>query len=86
VTNQFEGTANSVSSNGSTQTKSSAGSWDVFTMKLNNNGIIQWIVTASSSGWEEAGEVAFDTDGNVCVTGFSVIHVHLAAFLALLKH
>ncbi len=70
ITNQFEGTANFVSSNGSTQTISSAGNWDVFTMKLNNKGIIQWVVTASSNGWEESGEVAFDNDGNVCVTGF----------------
>jgi gliding motility-associated-like protein len=70
VIDQFEGTANFVSSNGSVQTKSSQGSWDVFTMKLSNSGIIQWVVTASSNGWEESGEVAVDKDGNVCVTGF----------------
>ncbi len=71
ISGSFAGTCNFVSSNGSVfASKSSSGADDIFTAKLNNNGIFQWVIDHGSSGWDEAGSIAVDDNENVYTLGF----------------
>ncbi len=71
ISGSFSGTCNFVSSNGSLFTnKTSAGADDIFTAKLNNNGVFQWVANHGSVGWDEAGSIAVDDDENVYTLGF----------------
>jgi myo-inositol-hexaphosphate 3-phosphohydrolase len=47
------------------------GSWDVFAVKLNNNGVRQWHTFLGSADWDEGYAIAVDESGNVYVAGNS---------------
>lgn len=65
------GSCNFISSNGvNFTTRTSAGNSDIYTAKLNNNGIFQWVANHGSSGWDEAGSLCIDDDDNVYTTGY----------------
>ncbi len=71
ISGSFSGTCNFVSSNGNVfSSKTSSGADDIFTAKLNNNGIFQWVIDHGSSGWDEAGSIAVDDNENVYTLGF----------------
>ena len=65
VTGQFEDTATF----GSTTLTSSAGSYDVFTAKMNADGTWAWATQAGGPGYEEGYGVSALPDGSSIVTG-----------------
>lgn len=62
------------STNGTTITKGTAGPLsvidNVFILKMNNAGIVQWVNTGISNGDDEGSAVALDRSGNAVITGF----------------
>jgi hypothetical protein len=67
VTGEFNGTATfgslpSISSN--------LGSADIFILKYNNGGVLQWVQKSGGSGQDYGHSIAVDASGNVYVTGF----------------
>lgn len=72
ISGSFSGSCNFVSSNGNifTTRSSVSGSDDIFTAKLNNNGIFQWVANSGGVGWDEAGSICIDDSENVYTTGF----------------
>ncbi|MCF8254994.1 MAG: gliding motility-associated C-terminal domain-containing protein [Bacteroidia bacterium] len=66
----MNGSANFVSSNGNVQVRNSMGQNDAFILKMNSNGIIQWVnQIGSSTGNDEGGGITIDRNQNVYVTG-----------------
>lgn len=51
-------------------TKTSSGIFDIFIVKYNNSGIVQWVQTAGGIDEEYGQGIAVDASGNVYVTGF----------------
>ena len=50
--------------------KISQGNNDIFVVKCNNSGIVQWVQSAGSTGLDSSQDVAVDGSGNVYLTGF----------------
>ena len=52
--------------------RTSAGNYDVFLLKLDTDGKLQWVRTFGQSGgnWDYANGVAVDGDNNILVTGY----------------
>ena len=48
-----------------------AGDKDVYLLKTDSNGIVQWSKTFGGSGWDEARSVRKAADGGYIITGFS---------------
>ncbi|MDP4934566.1 MAG: hypothetical protein NWR30_07640, partial [Salibacteraceae bacterium] len=61
----FTGTANF----GST-TLNAQGSTDIFLLKTNNQGLIQWAVSAGGTSSDKGLAIAVDNAGNSYITGF----------------
>lgn len=68
LTGSFSGTVNFNPSG--TTNLSSAGSKDIFLLKLDGTGSYAWAKRYGGSGTEEARSIALDTDENVYITGF----------------
>lgn len=52
-----------------TTTKTSAGNYDLFVVKYNTTGTLQWVQTAGGTGADYGYGIAVDGSGNVYVTG-----------------
>jgi hypothetical protein len=48
----------------------SSGGSDVFVMKCNSNGDVQWAQKAGGIGGDEGGDIAVDKNGTIYITGF----------------
>lgn len=68
VTGGFRGTM-SLSTATGLQSVVSAGSWDIFVLKLNAFGEVQWIRSMSGTGYDEGFSIDVDSDMNVYTTG-----------------
>lgn len=53
-----------------TTTLTSSGSTDIFLVKTNDQGVVQWAVSAGGSGSDKGLSVAVDDSGNPYITGF----------------
>jgi gliding motility-associated-like protein len=71
ISGSFAGNCSFISSNGTQFISStSGGADDIFTAKLNNNGIFEWVANYGGTGWDEAGSIAVDDNENVYTLGF----------------
>ena len=74
VTGFFQGTANFGSGN-----ITSAGSTDIYVLKLNSSGTFQWVYTAGGGGSDNGKGIAVDISGNVYTAGYFVENIELAS-------
>ena len=74
VTGFFQGTANFGSGN-----ITSAGSRDIFVLKLDSSGAFQWVYTAGGDGDDQGKGIAVDISGNVYTAGYFVGNIELAS-------
>lgn len=69
ITATVSGSANITAANGSNQTRTGFGNFDVLLIKATTAGAITWITQLGSNGSDEAGGVAIDRNQNVYITG-----------------
>ncbi len=43
---------------------------DIFVVKLNSSGVVQWVYTAGGTGRDRGRKIALDSSGNIYVTGY----------------
>ena len=48
----------------------SYGNFDIFVLKLNSSGVLQWVYHAGGTGNDQAYPISVDTNGNVLVAGY----------------
>ncbi|QFR39340.1 prepilin-type N-terminal cleavage/methylation domain-containing protein [Candidatus Gracilibacteria bacterium 28_42_T64] len=46
------------------------GDGDSYVLKMNNSGVLQWILTSGGVGYEESEHIVFDNNGNIFFTGW----------------
>ncbi len=69
LTGDFQGTVNFGLDFGTTDSKISAGSWDIFITKINSNGTYSWTKVMGGTLWDAGNGIATDSSGNVYLTG-----------------
>jgi hypothetical protein len=69
VTGDFQGTVNFGLDFGTTDIKTSAGSWDIFVTKINSNGSYGWTKIMGGTLGDAGNGIATDSSGNVYITG-----------------
>ena len=66
----FKGTVDFDPSSSATQSRTSAGDYDLYVTKYTPAGQLLWVRTMGGTGWDESMALAVDPAGNVLLTGY----------------